>query len=455
MRRPALLFSILLAFTALSILPSASAGPSFGFGRPFLVDTAKAGGEPGIFQLTTGMYAGEYLYASHAGTTQLWRGGAQNLGTYLAPYRNQTYIWRSSDARTWRFVNFHGTGTHGTATGFSDPDFAQDDAGNVYETEIDLANVAVSSSSDGGRTWTGQPWAQMGDRPWLAAEGDGTVYLALDLTPSECNGETIYKSTDHGLTFPTHSCAQAPYGNGGEIDGSWKIVEDPTTHTLYEPAVASDANGNTVGVGVVRSTDHGATWKGSVATKVKSLTSAPTVATDAAGNVYVVWNEAKNAAGTVGASVAYAASQDGGKTWGAPVTLTSISSDAPGSMFWPWPAGGSDGHLAVAWYQSDKVTNVDQNRSAVSVYAAQILDAAGENPQVTVVNATGVIHRGIVCQSGTTCVGTGQDRRLGDYLTCFVDMRGRLLIAYSNTTADPKAPVAHPGLVIQDSGPRF
>jgi len=454
-RRLALVSTLLLAAAAVSAASAASAGPAgFGFGKPFLVDPSRAGGEPGIFQITTGKHAGEYLYASHAGTTQLWRGGAQNMADYLGPYRNQTYSWRSGNARTWRFVDFHGTGTHGTATGFSDPDFAQDDAGNVYETEIDLANVAVSSSTDGGRTWTGQPWAQMGDRPWLAAEGNGTVYLALDLTPSECNAETIYKSTDRGLVFPTHSCAQAPWGKGGEIDGSWKIVMDPVTHTLYEPAVVHDANGNTVGVGVVRSNDHGATWSGALVAKVKNLASAPSVGTDQAGNVYVVWNPSKDANGTIGGSLAFASSKNRGKTWSRPTTIASLATGAPGAMFWPWAAGGSAGHLAVAWYQSNKVTNVDQHGSVISVYAAQILDATAAKPHVDVVNATGVVHRGIVCQSGTTCVATGQDRRLGDYLTCVVDMSGRLLIAYANTTVDPKSPVARPALVIQNSGPR-
>jgi hypothetical protein len=52
-------------------------------------------------------------------------------------------------------------------------------------------------------------------------------------------------------------------------------------------------------------------------------------------------------------------------------------------------------------------------------------------------------------------VATGKDRRLGDYLTCFIDLKGRLLIAYSNTVAHPKSPVSRPGLVIQSGGPRF
>ena len=195
-------------------------------------------------------------------------------------------------------------------------------------------------------------------------------------------------------------------------------------------------------------------WSGALVAKVKNLASAPSVGTDQAGNVYVVWNPSKDANGTIGGSLAFASSKNRGKTWSRPTTITSLATGAPGAMFWPWAAGGAAGHLAVAWYQSNKVTNVDQHGSVISVYAAQILDATAAKPHVDVVNATGVVHRGIVCQSGTTCVATGQDRRLGDYLTCVVDMSGRLLIAYANTTVDPKSPVARPALVIQNSGPR-
>jgi hypothetical protein len=39
-----------------------------------------------------------------------------------------------------------------------------------------------------------------------------------------------------------------------------------------------------------------------------------------------------------------------------------------------------------------------------------------------------------VCQGGTTCVATGQDRRLGDYLTVVPDLNGCLMIATGDVT---------------------
>src|SRR3989440_2496602 len=58
---------------------------------------------------------------------------------------------------------------------------------------------------------------------------------------------------------------------------------------------------------------------------------------------------------------------------------------------------------------------------------------------ITVTNASGrFVHQGGICDSGTTCVASGQDRRLGDYFTNSVDSVGCVVIASGDTTvADP------------------
>src|SRR5437899_3223173 len=99
MRRLALLFSLtLVAVVGFAVQPTEAVHGRIGFGAPFLVDAGRAGGEPSIFQITTGKYTGQYLYASHAGTTQLYKDNAAAIGDWARPYRNQTYIWRSRDA---------------------------------------------------------------------------------------------------------------------------------------------------------------------------------------------------------------------------------------------------------------------------------------------------------------------------------------------------------------------
>ncbi len=54
---------------------------------------------------------------------------------------------------------------------------------------------------------------------------------------------------------------------------------------------------------------------------------------------------------------------------------------------------------------------------------------------IVLTNAAGrFIHEGGICDSGTTCVATGQDRSLGDYFTNSLDVRGRVVIASGDTT---------------------
>jgi hypothetical protein len=90
---------------------------------------------------------------------------------------------------------------------------------------------------------------------------------------------------------------------------------------------------------------------------------------------------------------------------------------------------------------------------------AQVFGADGTDPATTVVDAAGrPISTGGVCQGGTTCVATGQDRRLGDYFTNALDQRGCVIIASGDTTMkDPitgnEQPTSRPIFIRQSSGP--
>ena len=68
------------------------------------------------------------------------------------------------------------------------------------------------------------------------------------------------------------------------------------------------------------------------------------------------------------------------------------------------------------------------------------------------------MHFGTVCQGGTTCVATGQDRRLGDFFTNALDARGCVLVATGDTRlTDPTTgmpyPTARPLFIRQSAGP--
>ena len=42
-----------------------------------------------------------------------------------------------------------------------------------------------------------------------------------------------------------------------------------------------------------------------------------------------------------------------------------------------------------------------------------------------------------ICQDGTTCVATGEDRRLGDFFTNAIDERGCVMVAHGRHDAKP------------------
>jgi hypothetical protein len=106
-------------------------------------------------------------------------------------------------------------------------------------------------------------------------------------------------------------------------------------------------------------------------------------------------------------------------------------------VLWPWVAAGSPGNVSVVWYQYDRPTpDPDQATTGnVSVMAASLFGVGTKHVTQTTANASGKpIHVGGICQGGTTCVATGQDRRLGDYFTNWIDARGCVVIASGATT---------------------
>jgi hypothetical protein len=92
---------------------------------------------------------------------------------------------------------------------------------------------------------------------------------------------------------------------------------------------------------------------------------------------------------------------------------------------------------------------------------ATVIGASSAAPQTQTVDVVGrPIANNNICQNGTTCVATGEDRRLGDFFTNAVDDRGCVLVATGDTTQkDPltgaERPTSLPLFVRQTSGPRL
>ena len=463
-RRGRLWLTGLAVVGAAALAPSALAAPVH-FAKPVFVDRQLAGGEPLVI---ADPKHHTLIYTAHEGTTHLYRNGIVNPVDFVANYRNQVNIWVSTDnGRTWKRDNFDGTGfstNPGRNQGFSDPDLTQDAGGRVYNTGIDLANDALFSTMDGGYTWDrGTIQCHDGDRPWLAGGRRDEVFMGTNTLEGQISHE-VFQSTDGGNT-----CSLTGFKNGGTLangtdySGNGKLFY--RKDRLIEPVTFS-RDGKTTGLGT-------ATWKRGqtafdkpvLAVRTTMFAHWPSIALDSAGNVYMVWDtdprKPNTAGGCSGArtplpnAIKMVVSRDFGRTWSKPIN---VAKPAGRRVYWPWLAAGDAGNVSVVWYETDRVADLDCTPARTSIKEASIFGAAGKHPTAQIVNAAGrVIHTNFVCQGGTTCVATGQDRRLGDFFTNAIDPRGCVLIASGDTTVKApngtERPIALPIFLRQNAGP--
>jgi hypothetical protein len=416
--------------------------PRLAFDQPILVDEVRAGGEPGV----EGLSDGTILYAAHASTTLFKRDNMPDPD-YVTPYTGATYVWRSTDqGETWEYVGLEGSGVgpHATVSGFSDPDFAVDAAGNVYTAGINLANVYVAKSSDSGSTWTGHPFGTLvTDREWLAADEADVVYMNGNQIPT---GRQLWKSTDGGLTFNLASPVPLP-GSGPpskpEVDKSDGRLYFPVGDgrmAIYPNARQDDYT--EILVDIPGGTPHEGGFLNDIAI-------------DQAGNVYYVSNTANEI------RVSY--STDRGLSW-----VTQVVRRTENTVLWPWISAGADGRVGVSWFEADRLVEDLEDPGdpppEYRVVAAQTRTGhgwkdrcgIGHTPAWKVAVATPEpFHTGTICESGTTCQIPGTDRRLGDYHTNSITADGRFVIAYSDTSFKPQSAVSKPGFVRQVSGIDF
>lgn len=441
-----------------SAAPPAVAGkacptpPKLSFSEPTYVDTGRAGGEPLVFTHPSG----RLMYSSHAGSTHFYTPQAANPGTgaFVENYQGQTYIWTSDDdGKTWQFRPRIGPTEGVPNSGFSDPEFAFDSKGNLYFSEINLANIAVSSSTDKGSTWTLENvvGAVLTDRQWMEADREGELYFTANafgggtgVPPGNNLGHFISKSTDGGKTFTTGIANPGGLGD---------IRVDKRTGTVYE----ANVTGGNLGVRAFRKARTGdlATYDTNVVAEAVNLVSSfAAIDLDPAGNVYITWDE--RVEGEREPGIWFSSSKDGARTWSTPVRVD----DGTGTAIWPWIAVGDEGRASISWLQAD--TQLPDNdaetpgdhgwRIAVAATTTGLGCAQSSTPSFTRAFATQEpVHRGTICQSGTTCQGTLTDRRLGDYISMDIDGKGFAYVGYSDTRV-PGA-VSLPGFVRQSGGP--
>jgi hypothetical protein len=460
----------------LTLAVSAGAGtaakaPTLGFAAPVYVDQELAGGEPEVF---ADALHGTLVYTAHEGTTHLYRNGilSSPFGdfSFVSNYCNQVNIWTSpDDGVNWfrdRFLDSPCPTSPAINTGFSDPDLTLDAGGRLYDTGIDLVNDALFSSTDGGKTWTqGTVQCHDGDRPWLAGGAPNEVFMSTDTVEGTLSHQT-FRSTDGGQSCSTTGIPDAgSTPDGGTYSGFGKLAY--SKGKLIEPVLFAGADGKTDGVGVGTWSPGQAAFTPHFIAKTTMFAHWPALSIDAAGTVYVVWDTDTRTPGTSGGcdgvaspapnQVMLAFSKDFGTTWSAP---TAIAAPAKARVLWPWVATGDAGKVSVIWYQTEpgELVDLDCQPGHVHVMAASILNATGKRTVQTADAVGRFVHFGTVCQGGTLCVATGQDRRLGDYFTNALDPRGCVLIATGDTRLiDPATgapfPTARPLFLRQNAGP--
>jgi hypothetical protein len=457
-------YSATMTITASAPPPPALAscdapGKALTFSKPIYVDTTRAGGEPSVVAHPNGTL----MYAAHAGTTHFYSLEVDNPTStaFFDNYRGQVYAWYSTDnGANWNYVDRTLPPDNAPGTGFSDPDFAIDAAGNVYLSEINLANVAISKSTTAGKSYSLQNFfaEDITDRQWSTAGPANVVFI--DGNPQEEGGtiptepigntdHTIYRSTDGGKTFSV---------GADDAGGAGDIVYDPVRKTVYE----AHFGGSLQMAAFRHSLDADATTAltpdlSTVAPGVSMLSHWPALDVDAKGNVYVVWDE--TGTGARAAGVWYAYSTDGAHTWSQPVRVDKNDN----TKIWPWIAVGDTGRVAIAWFGTDRTLPDNDAEQAGSgdpwnLYVAQTLNGLGCTgspvPGFRVSRATpDPLHIGQICMGGTICQAELVDRRLGDYFTIDIDTTGNLVAAYSDTRQG--GAVALPGFVRQSGGTNF
>src|SRR4051794_10273256 len=220
------------------------------------------------------------------------------------------------------------------------------------------------------------------------------------------------------------------------------------------------------GIGASTWRPGGAKFRPVKAASVKVFAHFPITIFDKSDRLYLIWDSDARQTGTKGGcggeptpatnAIQMAVSKDFGKTWSAPRNVVSI----PGKrVFWPWAVAGDRGQLSIVYYVSDRLADPDCQQSSISIGETRVTRADTGKPRFFSQDISKrFIHKAsTVCQGGTTCVATGQDRRLGDFFTNALDKNGCVMIASGDTTVPSTQtggprPVSLPILIRQTSG---
>jgi hypothetical protein len=385
-------------------------------------------------------------------------------------------------------ATFRGAPDAGAGGGDCDLTFSPNiPAGQTHQTlayaSLTLPDITVGSSTDGAQTFTtpNPAGSQIvaDDRQWLAAAGDNTFYMSSHIIASD--NIAVSKSTDGGRTYsfvgmaidPQH-ILQAAYNNELSnlvVDNNSPLNPKPI-YTMFSAPSTLAANVNSAAgttqnannaLYLASSYDGGATWADTPVyigpTDATYDHIFPTLSIDSGGVLWASWSDnthvyvshaaTRNLSGllsspldlTSGDSIAQIVPETfldlttqpaGTLPWSSPLRL-----DTGGTNIFTWIAGGGADRADMVWY-SGTGANPDDASSQWVVRFAQ-LHATKKGLSVTTTQASDrVMHNGQICETGITCSING-NRDLLDFLQVTVTPDGRAAIAWSDDTAAPPA----------------
>lgn len=285
-------------------------------------------------------------------------------------------------------------------------------SGLVIDSATDGRGVSISRSSD-GITWS-DPVIAAGDndasydKEWVACDNTassphyGNCYVEVDVT-SAGNKVVMVTSSDGGQTWsPEASPADTPSGLAGQP----VVRPDGTVVVPY--------SANESAIRSFTSTDGGASWNSSVPVATVSDHPAtgmreeplPSAEIDAAGTVYVVWDDCRFRSGCGADDIVMSTSTDG-DTWSAvtriPIDATTSGADhfIPGIGVDPTTSGATAKLGLTYYFYPDAGCSTDTCQLEVGYVSSTDGGATWSTPQTI----AGPMSLSWLAQAGGAMVG--------------------------------------------------
>jgi hypothetical protein len=264
---------------------------------------------------------------------------------------NAVAVSRSKDnGQTWstHYV-VQTSAVHGKAL-FNDKEWIGADPNDpniayVTWTEFQGASsaIVISKTTDGGVHWSAPQLVSSvftnDQGSTVVVDASGNVYVTFETFNGSTDAVVFSKSTDGGASFTSTQIAAvqdipSPLPNATFRDDSFPALalDGQTLHVVW-----SNWNGTDADVLYMRSTDAGNTWNG----PVKLAGGAgdqffPWIAARS-GKVFASWYNRAAGGGDV-YSIAGTSSSDGGSSWTAPVTISSVDSNVQSGNQFSFPS---------------------------------------------------------------------------------------------------------------------